>query len=141
MHRRPIGRGRTLAILGAVVILVGCLLPWFRIGGENGSLTAVVSNGFEGIGILCFIAALATLALVALPYAAGDQPVSADRGLAYIMLAVLAAVGVLGWPVQFFGDLVVGLLPDRAPGWWIALLGLAILVRAGFEITQEPARR
>ena len=141
MHRRPIGRGRTLAIVGALVILVGCVLPWFRIGGEDGSLPAIVSNGFEGIGILAFVAALATLALVALPYAAGDRPVAADRGISYGLLALVAAIGVLAWPVQFLGELLIGLLPDRAYGWWIALAGVIILARAAFDIGREPARR
>ena len=93
MHRRPIGRGRTLAIIGALVVLVACILPWFRVGGEEGNLTAVTSNAFEGIGILAFIAALATIALIALPYAAGDRPVGVDRALAYGLLAVVAAIG------------------------------------------------
>jgi hypothetical protein len=137
-----------LAILGALVVLAGCFLPWYRVGGEPGGLSAVVDNGFEGIGILSFIAAIAILALVALPYAMGDRPVGVDRGLAYVLLALLALAGVLAWPVQFFnepvpffGELLAGLLPDRAPGWWMALLGVVILGRAAFEIVQEPARR
>jgi multidrug transporter EmrE-like cation transporter len=137
-----------LAILGALVVLAGCFLPWYRVGGEPGGLSAIVDNGFEGIGIVSFIAALATLALVALPYAAGDRPIGADRGLAYALLTALALVGVLAWPIQFFnepvpffGELLAGLLPDRAPGWWISLAGVAILGRAAFQIVQEPARR
>jgi hypothetical protein len=140
MHRRPIGRGRTLAVAGAVVVLVAVLLPWFRIGGEGGSLTAEVENGFKDFGILCFLAALGVLALVTLPYAA-DRPIAADRGLAYVLLAGLAAIGVVAWPIGFLGDTAVGLLPDRAPGWWLAIVGVIILGRAAFEIVQEPLRR
>jgi hypothetical protein len=66
--------------------------------------------------------------------------VSADRGIAYALLTGLAAIGVAIWPLQVIDDLT-GLLPDRAPGWWLALVGVVILGRAAFEIFQEPARR
>ena len=97
-------------------------------------------RAFDGSGILAFIAGLGTLALVTLPYAAGDRPVSADRGLAYLLLVGVAALGVAMWPLQVIDDLS-GLLPTQAPGWWIALVGVAVLARAAFEIFQEPARR
>jgi hypothetical protein len=139
MYRRPFGRGRTLAVVGALIVVVGCLLPWyaFRV---DGGLPARQFIGLAESGIVAFIASLGTLALVALPYAAGDRPVSADRGLAYLLLTGLAAVGVAIWPLQVLEDLS-GLAPDRATGWWLALVGLVVLARATFEIFQEPARR
>lgn len=139
MHRRPMGRGRTLAVVGAIVVLVGCILPWYAFRVEGG-LPAREYIGLTQSGILAFIAALATLALVALPYAAGDRPVSADRGLTYLLLVGLAALGVALWPLQVIEDLS-GLFPDRAPGWWTSLAGVVILARAAFEIFQEPTRR
>jgi hypothetical protein len=139
MHRRPIGRGRMLAVIGAVVVVAGTVLPWYAFRVEGG-LPGREFVGLAQSGILSFIAALATLALVALPYAAGDRPVSADRGLAYALLAGLAALGVAIWPFQVIDDFS-GLMPDRAPGWWIALVGVAILGRAAFDILREPPRR
>ena len=139
MHRRPIGRGRLLAVVGALVVLAGCLLPWYAFRVDTG-LPSRQLIGLAESGIVSFVAALGTLALVALPYAAGDRPVSADRGIAYALLAGLAALGVAIWPFQVIDDLT-GLLPDRAPGWWVALVGVVILGRAAFEIFQEPARR
>jgi hypothetical protein len=138
MHRRPIGRGRTLAVVGALVVLAGCLLPWYAFRVDAG-LPAEEFMAFDGSGILAFIAALGTLALVTLPYAAGDRPVSVDRGIAYLLLVGLAALGVAIWPLQVIDDLS-GLAPLAAPGWWIALVGVAVLARATFEILQEPAR-
>lgn len=128
-----------LAVAGALVVLAGCLLPWYAFQ-VDGGLPALEFRAFDGSGILAFIAALATLALVTLPYAAGDRPVSADRGLAYLLLVGLAALGVAIWPLLVIDDLS-GLLPTRAPGWWIALVGVAVLARATFEIFQEPSRR
>jgi hypothetical protein len=139
MHRRPIGRGRVLAVVGALVVIAGCLLPWYAFRVDAG-LPSRQLIGLAESGILSFVAALGALALVALPYAAGDRPVSADRGIAYALLTGLAAMGVAIWPLQVIDDLT-GLLPDRAPGWWLALVGVVILGRAAFEIFQEPARR
>jgi hypothetical protein len=140
MHRRPLGRGRTIAILAAAIILAGCVLPWFGVGGRGG-LPATELRPFDGSGMLTFLAALATLALVALPYAAGDRPVGADRALSYAFLFVLAVLGVALWPLDLLGEFAVGLLPDRAPGYWIAVAGVVMLGRATYEIFSEPRPR
>ncbi len=79
LQRRPLGRGRLIASGSAILVLVGCALPWFRAGGADG-IPPLQGNAFEGPGILVFLAALATLALAALPYAAGDQPVRSTAG-------------------------------------------------------------
>jgi hypothetical protein len=34
-----------------------------------------------------------------------------------------------------------GLLPTRAPGFWLAAVGPIVLARASFEITTERPRR
>ena len=140
MHRRPLGRGRTVAVLAAAIILAGCLLPWFGVGGSGG-LPATELRPFDGSGMLAFLAALATLALVALPYAAGDRPVGADRALAYGVLLLVATLGVALWPLDLLGEFAMGLLPDRAPGYWIAIVGVAVFGRAVFDIAREPSRR
>jgi hypothetical protein len=140
MHRRPLGRGRTLALVAAFVIVAGCLLPWFSVGGAGGLPTTEL-RAFDGSGILTFLGALATLALIALPYAAGDRPVGADRTLAYGLAAALAVGGLALWPLDLLGEFVTGLLPDRAPGLWVALGGTLLLVRAVYDIAREPDRR
>jgi hypothetical protein len=139
MHRRPLGRGRLLVLLSAVVIVAGCLLPWYGLGGEGG-LPATELRAFDGSGILTFVAALAAVALVALPYAAGDHPIAADRGLSYGLLLLLALTGVGIWPLDLLGEFIAGLSPARAPGYWIAVVGVAVLARAVYEIVQDPAR-
>jgi len=139
MHRRPLGRGRILALLAAALILVGSLLPWYGVGGAGG-LPATDLRPFDGTGMLAFLAALAVIALVALPYAAGDRPVGADRTLAYGMLFAVAALGVVLWPLDLL-EFAAGLLPDRAPGFWLAVGGTAVLGRAVYDIAREPERR
>jgi drug/metabolite transporter (DMT)-like permease len=139
MHRRPLGNGRRLAFIGAIVLLVGCLLPWYTVGGDGG-LTPVVYRAFDGSGIASFVAALATLALVALPYAAGERPMAVDRGLSFLLLALLALVGVILW-VPGLLEAPEGFLPDRAYGYWIAVVGTIMMLRAAYDIMLEPPRR
>ena len=135
LHRRPLGRGRWVAAASAILIVVGCTLPWFRAGGGEG-IPALVGNGFFGPGILAFLAALATLALVALPYAMGDRPVAVDRWWVYALLAGIAALGVLLRALAIaldsggFGTM----LPDRAPGIWLAAAGVVGLAFATAEL-------
>jgi hypothetical protein len=140
MHRRPLGRGRLLASLGALVVLAGSVLPWYGTGGGNGELPARTLHAFDGSGFLSFVAALGVLALVALPYAAVDRPVALDRWLSFGLLALLAVVGVLLWPVNLLGDLAAGLLPDRAAGFWVSVVGVLIICRAAYEIRLEGER-
>ena len=139
MHRRPLGNGRRLAFIGAIVLLVGCLLPWYTVGGDGG-LTPVVYRAFDGSGIASFLAALATIALVALPYAAGERPMAVDRGLAFLLLALLALAGVILW-VPGLLEAPEGFLPDRAYGYWIAVVGTVMMLRAAYDIMLEPPRR
>jgi hypothetical protein len=144
VHRRPLGRGRTLAVLAAIVVAVGCVLPWYTVGGDVTGIPARSVNAFGGLaGLLTFLAALAVLALVALPYAAGDQPVGVDRWPAYLLLLLVSVAGVVVTVLTIVtGDfLLEGFRPDRAPGIWTTLVGLAVLARAVFEIAQEPPRR
>jgi hypothetical protein len=140
VHRFPLGRGRRLALGSALVILIGCLLPWFTAGDPSSGLPVAQGNAFEASGIVVFLVALATIALVALPYAMGDRPLGADRWPLYL---ALLAIGVAAFVLRLVDLLrhAPGLLPDRAPGLWLVALGLALLAAATYEIAREPDRR
>jgi len=99
IHRRPLGAGRRLAALGAIVIIIACFLPWWQTSTDLG-LPARTGNAFDGSGVLVFFVALAIIALLALPYAAGDVPVALDRPLSFALLArpfSLSADTGCGW--------------------------------------------
>jgi hypothetical protein len=141
MQRRTLGRGRVIAALAGLALLVGCVLPWWRLGGTDG-IPPVGGNGFEASGIVVFIVAIATLFLVALPYAAGDRPVAIDRWHAYALLAV---AGWVGFSLRIVDLATSGALVFRepeqvvtnGPGLWVVAIGLIALSRAAFEIAHE----
>lgn len=138
LHRRPLGRGRLVAGISAALILVGCFLPWFRVGGSDG-IPPVEGNAFAGAGILVFLAGLATLALVALPFAAGDRPVALDRWWAYAAVTGLAIVGFVlrVLDIASGGASLEVMLPDRAPGLWLVAAGIVGLVFATAQLYGE----
>ncbi len=111
MHRRPVPRSRLLAAVGAIVAIVGCVLPWWTVGGADG-LPLRSGNAFASYGILVFAASIATLALV----------------LDLFLVRAFA-----------FREPVDAL--TRIPGLWVAFIGLAMLARATFEMAREPRLR
>jgi hypothetical protein len=145
MHRRPLGRGRSMAALGGVLMVIGSVLQWWQVGGTPG-ITAESGNGLAGSGILVFLVGIATLVLVVLPYAAGDRPVGLDRWLTF---AILAVAGWIGFAWRVVELLLVGAFQfgtpaqvlTNGPGLWIAAVGLAILARAAYVMTRESAYR
>jgi hypothetical protein len=146
MHRRPLGQGRLMAAVGAVLILIASFLAWYTAGGDAGGLNPISCNAFDGRcgtagGMLDFIIALLVLGLVALPYAIGDRPIAIDRGLSFLLLVVLGWLALLYALLSFLtqGDLT-GLRPDRAPGAWLAVIGLIVLSRATYLISRGGDR-
>ena len=145
MHRRPVGRTRLLAAIGGLAILGGCFLPWWTRGGGPDELTRLSGTAFEGMGIVVFAAAIATLALVTLPYAT-ERPVAVDRWSSYALIAGL------GWLAFLYR--IVELLSVNAfsfaepadfitniPGLWLTGIGLAFLARATYDMLGEPRLR
>ena len=134
-----------MAALGGVLMVVGSVLPWWQVGGTPG-ITAESGNGLAGSGILVFLVGIATLALVALPYAAGDRPLGLDRWLTF---AILAVAGWIGFAWRVVELLMAGAFQfttpaevlTNGPGLWLAAIGLALLSRAAYVMTRESAYR
>ena len=145
MHRRPLGRGRTLATLAGILVVLGCGLQWWQVGGTPG-IPQTSESGLPGSGIVVFLVGIAVLALVALPYASGDRPVGLDRWLTF---AILTAAGWIAFAWKILNLALIGAFqfaepPDvltHGPGIWVAALGLLVLSRAVIEMAAEPARR
>ncbi len=142
MYRRSLGSARRLALIAGVLLAVGSILPWYQQGGATGELPSRIYTAFDGTGFASFLAGLATLALLALPYAMGDRPAPLDHWISFAALAVVAILGVVLW-VPTSGALAdpSGLLPTRAYGFWIEVVGAVLLARAAFEVFLSPDHR
>lgn len=133
--RRGLGRGRALVGIGAVICLLSMMLDWYTVGGQ--ALPATRGNGFEGSGIVIFVAAIALLALLALPYASREGRAALDRPLSFLVLSGVALTGYALRLIQLYGQSTLG-LPDRAPGLWLGGVGLLLVAWGVTEIVGEP---
>ncbi len=138
MNRRTLGRGRLIVTIGGIVTLLASLFPWGQTAGIG--LPPEHTGAFDGFGIVVFLGAVALLMLVALPYAAGDQPIGIDRPMAFAIVTAISIAGFLLKLVQIWQNELLG-LPDRSLGLWVAGIGLAIVVWGVAEMAVEPAAR
>ena len=147
MLRNPVQRGRWVITVGAIIVIVACVLPWWRLGGGPGELAARSDIGIsDGQGFLLFLAAVATLFLITLPYAA-ESPIAIDRPVSYVVLLGLAFVA---YGLRVVSMLDSGLLlyigqtppiqPLRGPGFWLAAFGLIVYARGVFELWEARHR-
>lgn len=145
IHRRPVGRARISAGVGAAVIVVGCVLPWWTVGGGPDEMTPLTGNAFDSLGIVVFLAALATIALITLPYAR-ERPVTADRWSSYAAIAVVAWLAFLYRLVDLVLQHAIAIdapldVITRISGLWVTAIGLVILSRSAFDLWQAPTKR
>jgi hypothetical protein len=136
MVRRGLGRARVLVGIGAVIALVAMALPWVTIGEAPVILTPIVRNGFDGAGILVFVGGVLLLALIVLPYAATSGTSALDRPATYVALTGIALAGLLIELYTFLNQGHLG-LPDRAPGLWLAAVGLFVVCWGVGELLSE----
>ncbi|CAN5738526.1 hypothetical protein BH23CHL7_BH23CHL7_03470 [soil metagenome] len=136
MNRRSLGRGRLVVVIGALAVIAGSLPAWWTIGGVVQEAQSGNAFDFPGTGIVFFLAAVAMLFLVVLPYATRYGQAAIDRPLVYALLLLLALVafGIRLYQIYSFDGLG---LPDRAPGMYITAAGLLILCWAMVELAGE----
>jgi hypothetical protein len=130
------GRARRVAGLAAVALLIACFLPWFGTSSDAG-LPPITGNAFAGSGVLVFFVGLAVIALLALPYAAGDTPVTLDRPLSFLILTVIGWIALALRAVDLATANVEVLFPTRAFGLYLAALALIVLSRAVYDMRSE----
>ncbi|MEX2547523.1 MAG: hypothetical protein WD830_06990, partial [Chloroflexota bacterium] len=120
MTRRALGRGRLLIVVGSLAALVGMIPAWWVV--ERTGQAPLSGNGFDGAGLVVFLAALAFLALVTLPFATRDGTSGLDRAPVYIVVAIVAIGALLYrvYEILQFG----GLSPTQSIGLWITGIGL-----------------
>jgi hypothetical protein len=133
--RRGLGRGRTLIAIGAILSIIAMPLPWLTVGGIV--LSAQTANGFEGAGVVMFLAAVGMLALLVLPYTTRTRRASLDRPAAYVALLLVAVAGLGIEVIDLIRTEGNALMPLEAPGLWLAVAGMAIVTWGALELLAE----
>jgi hypothetical protein len=137
---RGIGRGRLVIAGGAVLMAVGCFLPWWSVGGTVTELHT--GNAFDSIlGMLVFASALAMLAVMVMPYASRDRYSPLDRFAVYLLLLLIATLSFATRLYQISAPDFAGLgLPQQIPGAWITGAGLVVVLFGLIELFNEDRR-
>lgn len=144
MHYATPMRGRWIVAIGAIILVGSSLLPWWQIGGGVGELSTQSSIGISdprvpGVFVM-FLAAIACLLLVTLPFAS-EKPIPIDHPVVYLGLLALAVFAYV-WSVALLAQrLLVPWPPTRGWGFWLAAVGLILLARGVFEVFEERRRR
>jgi outer membrane protein assembly factor BamB len=113
--------------LGSIVLIGSTLLPWWRVGGEPGELTARGDIGIsDARGLLIFLAAVACLLLATVRWAT-NRPIPIDRPVVYLGLFATATGAWALRVADLSGQGLVGWPPDPGFGLWFAVAGLAVL--------------
>ena len=134
--RRGLGRGRSLIVIGAVLALISVPLAWRKAGGIV--LDVSTDWGFNGGGLIMFVAAALMLILVVLPFTTETRQVALDRPLVYAGLLVVAVGGlVLAVSDLMGGDADYSLTPLDAPGLWLAVVAMAVTAWGVLELVAE----
>jgi hypothetical protein len=121
-------------------------LPWLTVGGIV--LSAETASGFDlarrfgedaaaGGCLLMFLAAAASLALIVLPYAMKGRQASLDRPASYVVLQIIALVGLVASGVSLLATEGSSLVPTDAPGLWLAVVGAALSSWGVLELLAE----
>jgi hypothetical protein len=136
MNRRALGRGRLLVGVGAIVSVAGLIPLWWTIPRTNEA--GLSGNGLQGVGIVIFLAAMAMLAAITLPFTSRDGDSALDRPATYVFLTLLAVGAYLLRLFEISRFASLG-LPIDAPGLWLTGAGLLIVVWGVAEVlTEKP---
>ncbi len=139
--RRSLGPGRAIVGVGAVLAIIGAFLPWSYAGGGDTELPRVTSNGFEGPGIATFVAAVALLALLVLPYATSSGRSVLDRWLSFVILGGVMVAGTVLHVVHLLPGGALRLTPPLdVLGLYLGVLGTLLVAWGVAEIVSEEAR-
>jgi hypothetical protein len=133
--RRGLGRGRTLIAVGAILVILSMPLAWLKVGGVV--LTSETADGFQGAGVVAFVACLVMLALIVLPYTTRSRRSALDRPLAYLACWLVAVVALVTEVVRVVNTEGSGVTPGEAPGLWLAVAGGALVTWGLLEMFAE----
>jgi hypothetical protein len=113
-------------------------LAWRAAGG----IVLPVSSewGFSGSGLLLFLVAVLMLVLIVLPYTSRTRRFVLDRPVSYGLLALVGAGGLVAAVADHVGgEEQYSLSPLDAPGLWLAVVAVTLMIWGVLELIAEPA--
>lgn len=136
-------RFRGLVFIGCLLMIVSGFLTWWRAGGDRVSgveLPEASGIGLEGPGLVVYGAALLALVILNIGYMRGRYGFFADAPVTYLVLGLAAAAAVVyrGWELVSVAYLP---FPDRAPGYAVAVVGVAFLLYGAGSGLAAASRR
>ena len=136
--RRGLGRGRTLIAVGSVLAICSIPLAWLQAGGTVLEVAASTGQG-GGLPVLAmFVASVAMLAIMLVPFATRSGSFWLDRGTSYLALVVLGLSGLVAKVIELLGtEGSTSLAPLDAPGLWLAVAGMALATWGVLELLAE----
>jgi hypothetical protein len=141
MNQSSATRGHWLIAIGAIAIVGAAFLQWWQVGGGPGELPQRSGMGIsDGRVLLMFVAAMATLLLVTLPFAS-ERPLAIDHPLTYIALLAAMIIGYLLRLVDLFQHSLLPWPPQHGLGVWLAAIAMALFSRGVFEVYEERRGR
>ena len=141
MNQSSATRGHWLIAIGAIAVVGAAMLQWWQIGGGPGELPERSGIGIsDGRVLLMFVAAMASLFLVTLPFAS-DRSISIDHPLTYTLLLAAMIIGYLLRLMDLFQHALLPWPPTHGLGVWLAVVGMAIYSRGIFEVYEERTSR
>ena len=138
MHRRPLGRGRRLAAIAALIILVGCVLPWWQFGGGDG-LPAPDRQRVRGRRDPRVLRRRSRRSPSSRCRTRRTGRSRSTAALSYLVVVVIGWIGLVLRAIDLFSIGALG-LPNTAPGLWLTALGLIVLSRAVVRDRRRAAR-
>jgi hypothetical protein len=141
MNRSYGTRGHWLIAIGAILIAGATMLQWWQIGGGPGELAATKGVGIaDGRVFLMFLASIAALLLVTLPFAS-EKKIPIDHPLSYLILFVVILIGYVWRLFTLAQAQLLPWPPQQGIGAWLAAIGLVLFSRGIFEVFEEGRRR
>ena len=137
MNQSSATRGHWLIAIGAIAVIGAVFLQWWQVGGGPGELPERSGLGIsDGRVLLMFVAAVATLLLVTLPFAS-ERPIGIDHPLTYIALLAVTIIGYLLLLVDLVQHNLLPWPPQHGLGAWLAAVAMALFARGVFEVYEE----
>jgi magnesium-transporting ATPase (P-type) len=141
MNQSSATRGHWLIAIGSIAVVGAAMLQWWQIGGGPGELPLRTGQGIsDGRVLLMFLAAVATLLLVTLPFAS-ERPIAIDHPLVYMALLVVMVIGYLLRLADLIQHELYPWPPQHGLGVWLAIAAMALYARGVFEVFEESRGR